>query len=272
MITKSFPAVATLWVGRPLSWIEQLSLTSFLAVGHSVKLYTYSAISGVPDGVEVADASDIFAPDQEFLQDVGPSMVADIFRLHLMEKRDEIWIDADMVAVKPITLNENGFAVGYESPNHKICNAVLRTPADSGSLKLLLDFIAKPHHQPPWLRPALRAKLADFPEQQLLSGLYKVKRSSMGPMALSYALRQTDEISEVRRREAFFSVPWQYSDVLFNPYGGAEGWMSADTEAVHLWSHALSNFHKTRRPHPNSFVGRMQSKLGIDVSHLKRGQ
>ncbi len=263
------PTIASLWVGRPLSWIEKLSLSSFLAVGHKVKLYTYSDISGVPDGVELANAAEIFNPSPDIVKRAGPALVADVFRLHLMQKSDEVWVDVDMVATKPILLNKNGFAIGYETAGKSVCNAVLRTPRESQSIKFLVDFTENPHNNPPWLRSILRAKIVDTPSDQLLSSLFRVKRPSMGPIALTYALRNTGEIREARPRGAFYSVPWQYADVLFNPFGGADGWMSAETEAVHLWSHALKAYHKKRKPHPDSFVGTMQAKLGIDVSHLK---
>lgn len=266
----TLPTVATLWIGPSLSWIEQLSLTSFVAAGHRTKLYCYEPVEGVPQGVEVADANQFFQRSQDLIQNAGPSMTADLFRLHLMQQSDEVWVDSDMIAIRPLTLNENGFAIGYERQGQSVCNAVLRAPRDSASIKLVLDFVNDPHHEPPWLRPVLRAKLKDVPKENLLSKLYSVKRSSLGPQALTYALNQTGEISEVHSPHAFFSVPWQFSDVLFNPYGGTEGWMTEETQAVHLWSFALSGYHKSHQPHPTSFVGQMQTKLGIDVSHLKR--
>ncbi|WP_298905574.1 hypothetical protein [uncultured Aliiroseovarius sp.] len=220
----------------------------------------------------MADASEIYTPPEEILKNTGPSMVADLFRLYLMQKTDEIWVDTDMVAIKPMTLTGNGFAVGYEAPNKSICNAVLRTPRDSASIQQLIHYVENPHNDPQWLRPVLRARLADAPKRKLLTRLYKIKRSSMGPLAVGHALRDTGEVSEVRAREAYYSVPWQFCDVLFNPYGGTEGWMSEETEAVHLWAHALSNYHKVHRPHPESFVGKAQQELKIDVSHLKRQQ
>lgn len=262
--------ISSLWVGRPLSWIEQLSLRSFLAVGHKVKLYSYAPIEGVPQGIELADASEIFQPSQDLWDNAGPSMVADLFRLHLMQKSEEVWVDTDMVALKPVTVSDSGFSIGYEKPDQVICNAVLRTPRDSASIKLLLDYVNDPHNKPQWLRPALRNKLGKVPKEKLLSQLYHTKRSSMGPIALAYALRQTGEVSEVRPQEAYYSVPWQFTDVLFNPYGGTEGWMSDETEAVHLWSHVLSGHHKRHQPHAESFIGKLQRELGVDVSHLKR--
>ncbi len=265
----TLPTVASLWVGRPLSWIEQLGLTSFTATGHKVVLYAYSPVQGVPEGVEVKDAAEIFEPSKDIRKNAGPALIADLFRLNLMKKTSDVWIDADMVAVKPLTVSESGFAIGFETEGRSVCNAVLRTPMDSAAIEMLIDFISNPHQEPPWLRRVVWKKISNAPEDQLLSQLFRAKRPALGPLALTYALQQTGEISEARPREAFYSVPWQYKDVLFNPYGGTDGWMSEETEAVHLWTSALSNYHKTRKPHPDSFVGKMQSKLGIKISHLK---
>ncbi|MEM1237347.1 MAG: hypothetical protein AAGI10_10280 [Pseudomonadota bacterium] len=265
----TLPVVATFWQGRPLSWIEKLSLTSFVAMGHEVKIYSYGEVEGVPDGVSHADAHSIFEPSEYLRENAGASMIADVFRLHLMQITDEVWVDSDMIACKPLTLDGDGYALGYERPGQSICNAVLRAPRQSPAIKMIVDFINNPHPKPRWLRPGLRAKLNGVPPEQILSRLYQIKRSSMGPMALGHALRETGEVSHVRPREAYFSVPWQFVDVFFNPYGGAEGWMSDDTEAVHLWAYALSGYHKTHKPHPESFIGAMVARHEVDVSHLK---
>ncbi len=264
------PTVSTLWIGPTLSWIEQLSLASFLAVGHKVKLYSYGPVEGVPHGVDLADASQIFVPDQYLVENSAPSMIADLFRIMLVQLTDEVWVDTDMVAVKPLTVSKSGFAIAYESPGRSICNAVLGAPRHSAALRILFNFIQDPHIEPEWLRPALRDRLSNVPRAEILGQLYKVKRTSMGPLALAHALRVSGEITEVRPRAVYFSVPWQFAHVLFNPHGGMDGWMSEDTEAVHLWAHALSGYHKSHQPHPTSFVGTMLSQLEIDVSQLKR--
>ena len=43
--------IGTLWVGKELSWLEQLCLASFVDHGHRVKLFTYDKVQNVPDGV-----------------------------------------------------------------------------------------------------------------------------------------------------------------------------------------------------------------------------
>ena len=52
----SLPIVASLWIGGRLSFLEQVCLKSFVDHGHRTILYTYGAVAGVPDGVEVLDA------------------------------------------------------------------------------------------------------------------------------------------------------------------------------------------------------------------------
>ena len=51
----------TLWISDDfkLPELQQLSLKSMVLTGHKVRLYTYTELESVPEGIEVADANKI---------------------------------------------------------------------------------------------------------------------------------------------------------------------------------------------------------------------
>ena len=51
--------IAIYWARGPLSFLEQLSMTSFLRQGFDVELYSYADVPNVPPGVTLCDAADI---------------------------------------------------------------------------------------------------------------------------------------------------------------------------------------------------------------------
>ncbi|RUW54340.1 hypothetical protein EOA32_06055 [Mesorhizobium sp. M1A.F.Ca.ET.072.01.1.1] len=50
------PAVNMLWIGDRLGRVELLSIASWLACGHAVRLHVYKPVANVPAEVDVIDA------------------------------------------------------------------------------------------------------------------------------------------------------------------------------------------------------------------------
>ena len=48
MIRPALKGIGTLWIGGPLSFLEQMCLLSFVAQGHKVTLFHYGEIAHVP--------------------------------------------------------------------------------------------------------------------------------------------------------------------------------------------------------------------------------
>lgn len=104
--------IQTFWHG-PISDMEILCLKSWVGHGHPVHLYTYDDISGLPVGVIRMDARDIVPEDEVFLYD-GPMPktattdafaympFADKFRYRLLRFNGGLWLDLDIILVKPI--------------------------------------------------------------------------------------------------------------------------------------------------------------------------
>ena len=106
---EPLPVIQQLWVGSNLSYIEKLSIRSFLAVGHTVHLYSYDPNIDVPEGCTVRDASEILPEESIFAhsQRTGRSKgslagFADLFRWKLIYQKGGAWADADVICLAPI--------------------------------------------------------------------------------------------------------------------------------------------------------------------------
>jgi hypothetical protein len=70
----------SLWVGRPLSKIENLCLSSFIYHGHEFNLFVYDMDMLVPKGVNKINAREVIPEDKIFKTDNSYGPFADMFR------------------------------------------------------------------------------------------------------------------------------------------------------------------------------------------------
>ena len=134
--------VGTLWIGGPLSWMEQLCLKSFVDKGQKITLCSYEDIPNVPEGVIRRDGREIIDTDDfiKYEQKNSFALFADWFRLHMIHQcPGMIWIDTDVYCHRPMDY-ESDYVFGYELPGeHRVNNAVLGMPADSEMLRTLAE-------------------------------------------------------------------------------------------------------------------------------------
>lgn len=262
--SSALPTTATLWIGGELSWIEHGCLKSFGAVGQPIVLYSYDKVGNVPDNVECRDAREIWTPSTEVFENTAPSYVADLFRIHLMQQTDQIWVDTDVILRKPLVPDSDGFLTGFTPWYGEVNNCILRLPIGSASLEELNRTISDQTIIPRWIRPALQQRLARLPIEEREVARYHTLRTILGPKALTNIMKTNGEVSHSAEPQVLSPVPWQYLDVLFNPFGGWEGWFSEETRAVHLWSNMLRQ-HRKLPVSENSFIGQTFKSLGAPV-------
>jgi hypothetical protein len=96
----------TFWHGPRLTWIGRLCLSSFLARGHSIELFSYEPVDGVPSGVVIRDAAEILPCEKPFLYQGGhaeisaSSLHSNVFRYKLLHDLGGWWIDADVLRLE----------------------------------------------------------------------------------------------------------------------------------------------------------------------------
>lgn len=253
---------ATVWVG-PLGPIEYASIESLLRFGHRLIVYSYDQLN-VPQGVEWRDAAEVYPAKQvaTYAKEGSPSLHSNFFRYALMRNTDHVWIDLDVIALRPMDFSQD-YIFAFED-DYRVNCAVLRLPPTSPALAELSAFA-----------PGLRG-IAPH-----ITGLRRVKYwlktlgrgvpieawpwGSTGPRALTAYLRKHNEVGHALPRETFypidprdcrrFLIPGDLSDDSFGP----------ETYGVHL---SASNVHKVLKAEFGGVIP-ADSFLGIHVARAR---
>ena len=108
------PDVVTFWHG-PLDRLRLTCLRSQVAAGHKVTVYSFDPLPGLPDGVGNAEAEAILPHSfSERLRPPQPDgswrdwtilQFSDFFRMRLMAEKAGLWLDADVLLLKPVEID-----------------------------------------------------------------------------------------------------------------------------------------------------------------------
>lgn len=262
------PSVAALWIGGKLSYLEQVCLKSFLDHGHRTILYSYDQVANVPDGVEVIDANTVFPLDQYIThkKSGSPALHSDIFRYYLIANHDVIWIDADVLCMKPWEFDSK-HVHGWEKKPRLVCGAVLGFPKDSEALNQLLDFCRDEYPIPPWLSPEEQDDLRDLHEKGTPQHVTELPWGVWGPAALTYFLKKTGEIEHTMVQNAFYPISFKDRRKLLARKADLSAEINSDCYGVHLWNRRLKRrlvTHHDGIPLHKSFLGEALKRHGID--------
>ena len=158
------PDVVTFWQG-PLDRLRQTCLRSQLAAGHKVTVYSFEPLAGLPAGVGNAEAEAILPhafseklrppePDGSW-RDWTTLQFSDFFRMRLMAQGAGLWLDADVLLLKPVEIDPAKPFFACERPR-QLGNSVLYLPPhDPSSRRSKTDGAGRA--EPDWL--ALRHRL-----------------------------------------------------------------------------------------------------------------
>ena len=142
----------TLWISDDfkLPELQQLSLKSMVLTGHKVRLYAYTELESVPEGIEVADANKILDKSNIFKYQEGFNKgsyagFSNLFRVKCLYEMGTSWFDCDILAIKninDITQDSHVISSQYD-PNLNIVpnNGFLRLKKGDNLLKDSLDHI-----------------------------------------------------------------------------------------------------------------------------------
>jgi hypothetical protein len=264
----SLPTIVSFWHG-PLSWLERLSITSFLRHGHRVEIYAYEPLSGLPEGAIVRDAAEILPADQlTFYKGVGtPGVFSDRFRLCLLRHGKGLYSDLDVYCLRPFAdLPEH--VMGFESAS-SVNNAVLRIPVGSPLLDDLLAIFSPPRrrliepHLPLGrrLEVAFRRVLGDpvRPEH--------MQFGATGPFALTHYLKQRDMLHLVQPAPVFYPIPYEGIPALMQPGSSIKPAIAPETLGVHIWRSQLTRRGRAGMPAPlpGSALHMLCFQDGIDL-------
>ncbi len=189
--------VASFWFGSPLSCVERVCIQSFLDHGYVFHLYVLDLNIEVPEGVKLHDARDIYV--DENTEDLAggrkrAAVYSDVFRIHLMQKTDYVWVDLDVYCYNPLEV-QSDYLFGVVRRNWAMNNCVLRIPENSLGLKMILNFLQAEVPIPFWLGSEKVKKLVSRYEAGEPVTLYDLPWTTTGPSVARWALSVTGEIS-----------------------------------------------------------------------------
>jgi hypothetical protein len=207
------PDVVTFWHG-PLDALRQTCLRSQVAVGHKVTVYSFEPLAGLPDGVGNAEAEAILPyafseklrppqPDGTW-RDWTALQFSDFFRMRLMARNAGLWLDADVLLLKRVEIDETKPFFAWERPR-QLGNSVLYLPSSDPIVAAFASLMQQDELTPDWL--ALRHSLI-FALRKLRGSkrLADIRVAIYGPAALTALARRAGELRYALPRKSFYAV------------------------------------------------------------------
>ncbi len=258
--------VNMLWIGGPLSPIEQLSALSFKAAGHRVVLHTYDGVFNAPDNIELVDAASTmdFALVQSLRERRSGSyaLASDYFRYALQAQNAGLWADMDMICVKPIHKQKQAI-MGFERPDSINC-AILHLDSELPIIGELLG-IFQEGYIPQWVDPKIARKRRLkrwLPNRRIRPAI--MPWGTYGPQALTNLARKHGIINQAERKPVFYPLDQHRAHDMFDANISLESIIQEGTLAVHLWNESLKQLGlKETQPPRNSPLGKLMKRYGL---------
>lgn len=223
------------WYGPRIGKLEIACLTSFHRHGHPVVLHAYDPPENLPGFARWQDAAEIM-PEAEHLrlrQSGWITMSSNRYRYKLIEAGCGLYSDCDMYCIAPI--KDRPYIYGWEYLGSINC-AFLKYPPGSDLSRMMLSLTEDVHFVPPWLRRRERAWL--HLRKALGRGLHVglMPWGTWGPVALTHAIRTLGLTDHAQPIDAFYPLPGNHFELLFDPEMSFDDFTTARTQAVHLWN------------------------------------
>ena len=213
-VTRRLPDIVTFWRG-PLDRLRQTCLRSQLAAGHKVTVYSFDPLPGLPDGIGNADAEAVLPyrfserlrppqPDGSW-RDWTTLQFSDFFRMRLMAQGTGVWLDADVLLLKPIEIDSAKPYFAWER-SRQLGNSVLYLPPDDPIVREFEALIDQEELTPNWL--SVRHRVT-FGLRRLRGGsdrLADIRIAIFGPAALTALARRHNSLQHALPKHSFYAV------------------------------------------------------------------
>src|SRR6266404_4341337 len=190
-------------------------LRSQVSAGHKTTVYSFEPIAQLPEGVGNAEAEEILPHSfSEKLRTSQPNgswrdwtilQFSDFFRMRLMARSAGLWLDADVLLLKPIEIDPARPYFAWERPR-QLGNSVLYLPSGDPIVAAFADLMEQDELTPDWL--ALRHRLT-FLLRQLRGRSNRVadiRVAIYGPAALTALARRAGELHYALPKKSFYAV------------------------------------------------------------------
>lgn len=261
--------VGTLWIGGPLSWLEQLCLKSFVDRGQRITLYSYHDIPNVPEGVVRHDGREVLDTDNflKYQKKDSFALFADLFRVHMLRAcPGMIWVDTDVYCWQPLAYDDD-IVMGFELPGQtRVNNAVLALPPDHPMLAEMLDFMADPFAIPPFLRKGQAEDLRTAAERGEPVHVSRMAWGTWGPLMVTHFAAKHGIGPRIQPVPAFYPITFPERLLFLRRSVKVETQLSPLTTGLHLWAsnkRELGLRHDGLPP-PGSFLADLCERHGIN--------
>ncbi len=204
----------SLWIGNPLSKVEQTALASFIYYGHSFTLFVYDMNMKVPNGVVKADANEIIPESEIFKVQNSYGPFADMFRYTMIKKTGLIWTDTDSICLKA-SWNFGNYIFGFEE-DQRLANGILKMPQDSPLIDFLIDNSVKYDKN-------------------------KIVWSEIGPLLVTKGAKKFNVIRYAQPPEVFYPVHfWQWKKIWVKDYKDEVLDKCTNAHTLQIWNQFLN--------------------------------
>jgi hypothetical protein len=237
--------VQMLWVGGPLSALERLTLTSWLANGHEVHLYSYGKPANTPKGLRFCDARKILPAEADTHHSAGgqgPVRFSDRFSFALLHALGGIWVDIDVVCLRPLD-----FAAGLD---YFFASEMLPAQAgDEGKLRIRASSCVM---KAPVGSPLTKDCFA-IASTAASSG----DAATTGPLLLHSAIEKFNMTAALLNPNLFCPVPFWNMPALISGITV----LPPESYGIHLWAESWRRnfFDKNARYDPVSLIERLKA-------------
>jgi hypothetical protein len=259
------PDIVTFWYG-PLDALRLTCLKSQRAAGHQVTVYSFEPIADLPDGIRNAEAEAIlphtFAeklrpcePDGTW-RDSTIVQFSDFFRMRLMAENAGLWLDTDVLLLKPIELDPAKPYFAWER-GRRLGNSVLYLPPDDPIVAAFTALSRQDELTPDWLGLRHRLIFALRKWRGRSTRLADIRVALYGPAALTALARRTGQLHHALPKKSFYAVhskpkrffdPSDFSKLIGDP----------EISGFHLSPKA----HAKRPPVPGSLYAWASERFG----------
>ena len=229
--------VQSLWIGDRLSTLERLSVCSFLANGHEYHLYVYDDVKNVPSEVSIKDANEILPHSDVFKVNGSLALFADWFRWELLLKSGGIWVDMDLVCLRPLDFADTRL-FGWQD-SELVAIGVLGFEAGDELCRLMAYSCENPNVAMPYDGPKeWRRKF----KGRLLRNPYRfIKWSDLGgPSGFTRALQAQGATSLAKPYTWFYPIPVSHWTAFFSegiyPDQKIGTELFANSYTIHVWN------------------------------------
>lgn len=245
----ALPTVNMLWIGDALGRIERLSIASWLAHGHDVRLHAYGSVAGVDRSVEVADANATLPYDAAIRlrhRSKGSfALASDCFRYRLQAAGAGLWSDSDVVCLRPVRID--GDCLYGMQDAREINGAVLYLDRDLPMLRELIDLF-RDNAIPPWVPADIRRKLRFRRWLGLKVTPGHMPWGSYGPLAVTELAHKHGLFGLAQPQDVFYPLHCNSAHRLYDPAASLDEMLTPRSLTLHLWNEMLRDLRRAQPP------------------------